>query len=187
MDISERVGAINFSLEPGLKPWEGDPDEYYVPVFGKIVVCTGDDANPDREATVGDLQLVVVKMCEAVNDRVILQQVCDAHSEELLEIYSAIFDAEGDAKEELRLECLPCDIVYLESVSLKPKYRSSALLLRVLETTIATFASQGLVVAHMNTLNQKHNEWSTCGFEVVPGTSIVFRDNVRLLPGRKLF
>ncbi len=61
------------------------------------------------------------------------------------------------------------------------------MLLQILETTIATFATQGLIVARMNTLNVGDNEWTACGFEDVPGTAIVFRDNVRLLPDRKLF
>jgi hypothetical protein len=187
MNTAEAIGAITFSLSCGLKPWGEDPEEYWLPVTGKIVVSAGDDADPDAEATAGDLRLVVVKMGEVINDHVSLQQVFDAHSQELLDIYDAVFDGDGHAKEELRIECVPCDILFVESVNLKPKFRSPTLLLQILETTIATFATQGLVLARMNTLNMGDNEWTTCGFEDVPGTTVVFRDNVRIHPDRKLY
>ncbi|MBI2825939.1 MAG: hypothetical protein HYX69_14745 [Planctomycetia bacterium] len=181
----EAIGSIEFRLSAGLKPWDGDPEEYCISAEGKIKLSVGDESDPDAMATAGSLNLVVIKMPNAIDDHVNLKQVFDSYSEDLLDIYRALFDEEGNIKEELRIECVPCDIAFIESITLKPKHRSSALFLQTLETAIAAFAGQGLTVAYMRTLDFDDNEWTKCGFEVVPGTMVIFRDGAKIAPDRK--
>lgn len=186
MNQVEVIGSVKFSMSCGLKPWQKDPDEYWQSVEGKVIASVDKEEDPDAIETAGDLQLVVIKMAEAVNDHVSLHQVFDAHSIDLEELYHALFDEDEGFKKDLQIECGPSDILYVDSVKLRPKYKSSLLFFQALESAIAMFASQGLIVAHMSTLNLGDNEWTRCGFEVVPGTAIVFRDNVRLDPRRKI-
>ena len=44
------------------------------------------------------------------------------------------------------------------------------------------FATRGLTVAFMRTLDLGDDEWTRCGFAFVPGTDIVFSDNVPVRP-----
>jgi hypothetical protein len=183
-DNEEIIGYVRYPLSCPLKPWNQDPDDYYLPIEATIIASIDEDV----EETAGELHLVVIKMAEAINDHVKLYDVFDACSADLEELYHALFNAEGAAKEELRIECAPaCDILYIDSVKLVPKYASTRLFFQALEAAIATLASQGLTVAYMRTLDLGGNEWTRCGFEVVPGTDIVFRDNVRIRTDRKAY
>jgi hypothetical protein len=186
-DKGKAIGSIEFRFSAGLKPWELDPEEYYTSVEGRIVVSVDDADDPDRTETVGELRLVVVKMAEAINDRVSLHEVFDAYSADLEAINCALFNKNGDFEERLRIECAPCDIVFVESLKLKPKYRETAIFFQVFEAAIATFATQGLIVAYMSTLDLGDYVWTRCGFEQVAGTSIVFRDNLKVDRDRKAY
>jgi hypothetical protein len=135
----EVIGYVRFPLSCSLKPWDEDPEEYYLPVEATIVAAPEEDL----EETAGQLQLVVIKLAEAVNDHVTLYDIFDACSADLEELYHAIFNVEGDPKEELRIECAPAyDILYIESVKLEPKYASTRLFYQAVEAAISMFASQ---------------------------------------------
>ena len=64
------IGYLRFPLSCPLKPWDEDPDDYYLPVEATIVASLDEDV----EETAGQLQVVIIKMAEAINDHVKLYE-----------------------------------------------------------------------------------------------------------------
>jgi hypothetical protein len=64
-----------------------------------------------------------------------LFDVCDAHSQELYEVYAAVFDpATGDFRDEVsrKFDCVEADLLVIDSLTLDPKWRGLRLGLLVL-------------------------------------------------------
>ena len=182
MDNDEATGSVKFSYSLGLKPWQGDPTEYYVPLQGTIIVARNDEEDEDALTAAGQIELTIIKAAEVTNEQMMLPAVFDDCG--LDAVFSALYDDSG-LRSDLEIDLIPGDIVFIQSIQLAPKYMRTRLFFQAVETTIAAFASMGLVVATKNTLDRGNQEWTQMGFELIPGTDFVYRDNYSIHPNRK--
>jgi hypothetical protein len=173
MSGEEFYGAVNFSVSVGLIPW-GNPSEFVHTVIGKAL-----DLNEDE---VGTIILKLVSTTEAENQGELLFDVCDADSAILEAIYATLFDTKGEAKEDLDIE--PCwnNLLFVEAVEIKPGFEKTSLRVQLIETAIAMFCSEGLVVAVEESLKLSIEEWRQLGFRRIAESPFVFRDQLKLNP-----
>jgi hypothetical protein len=179
MAHNEVFGRVDFSVSCGFVPW-GDPYEYVHTVTGKIVAYSDTDA----EIEAGEIVMRVVSTTEVTNTGESLYHVCDADSTELEGIYAALFDSDGETKEELDIEPGWNNLVFLEGVKIDPEFQRTGLVIHAIETAIAMFASEGLVVAIEERLELSVDEWKQLGFVRAAGTGLVFRDQLTKNPYR---
>ncbi len=154
MAYDEVFGRVDFSVSTGLVPW-GDPSEYVHTVSGKIIAYS----ETDEEIEAGEIVLRVVSVTEATNTGEDLFDVCDADSAVLEGIYAALFEAQGELREELDIEPGCGNLIFLEKVEVDPKFRQTSLMVQAIETALAMFASEGLVVAVEDGLELTKEEW----------------------------
>jgi hypothetical protein len=173
MSDDEFYGAVNFSVSAGLVPW-GDPSEYVHTVTGKAL-----DLN---EAEVGTITLKLVSTTEAENQGERLLDVCDADSAILEAIYATLFDANGKTKDELDIEPGWNNLLFVDAVEIKPEYKNTSVRVQLIETGIAMFSSEGLVVADEESLELTVEEWRRLGFRRIAESPFVFRDQLKLNP-----
>ena len=142
MSDNEVIGTIEFSVSAGLMPWV-EPCEFVHTVTGKIV------AHPDMDEDIeaGEIVLRVVLATEATDRGENLYDVCDADSALLEGLYAALFDPNGETKEELDIEFGWNNLVLVEKVEVDPRFPQTTLMVQAIETALAMFASRGLVVA----------------------------------------
>src|SRR5205814_1960619 len=124
----------------------------------------------------GELKLLVIKLAEAVNDGASVCEICDCHSSDLEELYCDLFE-DNDFKMELSFDGPLSELLYLDGVSLEPAYKQGDLLYQAIETAIAMFASNGVVVSYKSVLDIGPEGWQRLGFVAVPGTDLFVRDN----------
>lgn len=179
MNDEEFFGGVEFSVSAGLVPWD-DPSEFVRTVTGKIVAYS----DTDEEIEAGQIVLRIVMATEATNQGEDLYNVCDADSAILESIYAALFDRSGETKEELDIEVGWNNLVFLEDVEVDPKHRQTTLIIQAIETALAMFASEGLVVAVEEGLELTIDEWKRLGFVRIAGTGFVFRDQMKVNPYR---
>jgi len=160
-------------------PW-GDPSEYVHTVTGKIVAYS----ETDDEIEAGEIVLRVISATEATNHGEDLYDVCDADSAVLEGIYAALFDQQGETKDELDIEPGWSNLVFLEKVEVDAKHRQTGLVTQAIETALALFASEGLVVAVEEGLGLSTEEWKRLGFMRIAETRFVFRDQLKVNPYR---
>ncbi len=172
-------GRVEFALSTGLVPWD-DPSEFVHTVTGKIIAYS----ETDEEIEAGEIVLRVVSATEATNTGEDLLDVCDADSAVLEGIYAALFDQSGETKEELDIEPGWNNLVFLEKVEIDPEHRQTTLNIQAIETALAMFASEGLVVAVEDGLELTIEAWKRLGFVRIAGTRFVFRDQLRANPYR---
>ena len=180
---SELIGDVRYSFTAGLRPWDGDPEQYYFTIVGNIFVFVGDNEHPDEEAQAGEIHLTVIKAAEAINDHARLDFIFDALDMEL--IHEALFEDDDTIKVELKIDAPLGDVLIINSIELDPQYARTPVFWQVAETAIATFASVGLVAAYDDTLRSGGRQWSECGFRPAPETRIVYRDNFGIRPDHK--
>ena len=179
MTDKEFFGTVEFSVSAGLVPW-GDPGEYVHTVTGKIIVYS----ETDEEIEVGEIVLRIVSATEATNQGEDLLEVCDADSAVLEGIYAALFDPNGETKEELDIEPGWNNLVLLEKFEVGSEFRQTTLNIQAIKTALAMFASEGLVVAVEAGLELTIEEWKRLGFVRIAGTRFVFRDQLMVNPYR---
>ena len=179
MANDEIFGRVDFSVSCGLVPW-GDPYEYVHTVTGKIVAYS----DTDEEIEAGEIVLRVVSTTEVTNTGESLCDVCDADSAVLEGIYAALFDSNGDTKEELDIEPGWSNLVFVVKVEVDPQFLQTTLTIQAIETALAMFASEGLVVAVEEGLELTIEEWKRLGFVRIGGTGFVFRDQLKVNPYR---
>jgi hypothetical protein len=179
MSHEDFYGSINFSVSAGLVPW-GDPSEYVHKVTGKIIAYS----ETDEEIEAGEIVLRVASATEATNQGEDLFEVCDADSAVLEGIYAALFDRSGETKEELDIEPGWNNLVFLEKVDIDPEHGQTSLNIQAIETALAMFAAEGLVVADEEGLELTIEEWKRLGFVRIAGTRFVFRDQLKVNPYR---
>ena len=173
-------GTVDFSVSTGLVPW-GDPSEYVHTVTGKALVLT--DSGDEEEA--GKITLRLVSATEAVNQGEQFYDVCDADSAVLEAIYATLFDTNGETKDELDIEPGWHNLLFVETVKIGPDFRNTSLRVQMIETAIAMFCSEGLVVAVEDSLELSAEEWRKLGFKRIAESQFVFRDQLRVNPYRK--
>ena len=172
-------GTIDFSVSTGFVPW-GDPSEYVHTVTGKALVLTD-----SGEEEAGKITLKLVSVTEAVNQGEQLYDVCDADSAILEAIYATLFDTNGETKEELDIEPGWNNLLFVETVNIDSDYRNTSLRVKMIETAIAMFCSEGLIVAVGDSLELSVEEWQRLGFKRIAESQFVFRDQLRVNPYRK--
>jgi hypothetical protein len=72
----------------------------------------------------------------------------------------------------------------LEKVEFDSEHRQTNFPIQAIETALAMFASEGLVVAVEEGLGFSIEEWKRLGFMRIAGTGFVFRDQLKVNPYR---
>ena len=177
MARDEFVGTVKFALSAGNVPWS-DPGEYVHEIMGEALALMDVDA----EEKAGEITLRLVSVTEAVNRGEDLHEVCGADSAVLEAAYWAVFDENGETKDELDIEPGWNNLLYVEGVEIEPEYRNTTLAVRLIETAIAVFCSDGLVFAVEGSFDLTIEEWRELGFKRIAESRFVFRDQLRVNP-----
>jgi hypothetical protein len=159
------IGAIHLSATAVIKPECMEPSDFLMPIDGKIVAEFLEDADEDSQCEdAGGFQLLYANLGELEDDDVTLRAVFDDCGGDLWEVFTAIFDDDGRIRKQLHLGKEPrTNLLYVESVNVKPKYAESGLLVQAIETVVAKFCRTGLVVADVR-LGLSQHEWTQLGF-----------------------
>ena len=173
MSHEQFYGTVNFSVSAGLIPW-GDPGEYVHAVTGRAL--------GPNENEVGTLTLKLVSATEAEIQGERLLEVCDADSAILEAIYATLFDAKGETRDDLDIEPGWSNLVFVETVEIEPGYEQTSLRVQLIETGIAMFCPEGLIVAREDALNLTVDEWRQLGFRRIAESPFVFRDQLKVNP-----
>ncbi len=173
MSNDDFYGTVDFSVSAGLVPW-GDPGEYVHTVVGKAI-----DLNEDE---VGTINLKFVSATEAENQGEPLYEVCDADSATLEAIYATLFDAKGETKDELDIEPGWNNLLFVEAVEIKPGHEKTSVRVQLIETGIAMFCPEGLIIAVEESLELTVEEWRQLGFIRIAESPFVFRDQLKVNP-----
>jgi len=179
MTDDEVFAKVDFSVSTGVVPWD-DPSEFVHIVSGKVSVYS----DTDQEIQAGEIVLRVVLATAATNNGEDLFDVCDADSAILAGIYAALFEKNGETKDELNIEPGWNNLVFLERVEIAAEFRQTNLIIQAIETALAMFASEGLVVAVEAGLDLKVEEWKRLGFIRIARTGFLFRDQLKANPYR---
>jgi hypothetical protein len=154
MNREEFVGRVEFSVSVGIMPWY-DPAEYVHEVIGKAFDVS--DSGDELEA--GEITLKLVSATEATNREIRLLDVCDADSGTLEAIYSTLFDATEQLVEELDIEPSWNDLIFIDDLNIDPKYAGTSLRVQLIETSLATFGPNAIVVAVEDSLALTIEDW----------------------------
>ena len=173
----EFEGAVEFAMTTGTVPW-GDPSEYVHAIEGTALAFT----DGDEEEEAGRITLRLVSVTEAVNRGEDLFVVCDADSAILEAAYWALFDEKGETKEDLDIEIGWNNLLYIESEEVEPEYHDTTIAVRLIETAIAIFCSDGLVIAVEAAFDLSIEDWRELGFKRIAESEFVFRDQLRVNP-----
>ena len=173
MSHEEFYGTVSFSVSAGLVPW-GDPGEYVHEVTGTAI-----DLN---ENVVGTITLKLVSATEAENQGEPLYDVCDADSAILEAIYASLFDIKGETKDDLDIEPGWNNLLFVEAIDIKAGFEPSPLRVQLIETGIAMFCPEGLIVAVEDSLELTVEEWRRLGFRRIAESPFVFRDQLMVNP-----
>ena len=184
MHHDEVPGLVRISYDISLKPWQNAPDEYSVPATALIMAYTNGHNDPDETVPAGHIDLTVIKLAEVTNDKMMLSDVFGACG--LSVLFSCLFDDAG-LRTDLEVNFIPGDIVFIRSVILEPEYVRTRMFLQAVEATLAAMAAIGLVAAIKNTLDLGKREWTQMGFELIPGTDFIYRDNYSVHPDMKAY
>lgn len=111
-----------------------------------------------------------------------MHEVCDADSADLEAVYVTLFDDHGDTKEDLDIEPGWNNLLLIDDVKISPEYENTALRVRLIETSIAMFCPEGLVVAVEEALQLTVEDWRQLGFKRIADSPFVFRDQLRVNP-----
>lgn len=166
-------GIINFNVSTGLVPWD-DPGEYVHTVTGKAL-----DLN---EEEVGTITFKLVSATEAINQGERLFHLFETDSSILEAVYATMFDANGEAKDELDIEPGWNNLLFLETVEIKAEHEQTPLRTQLIETSIAMFCPDGLIVAVEDSLELSIDEWRQLGFRRIADSPFVYRDQLRVNP-----
>jgi len=173
MSHEEFLGTVNFTVSAGLVPWD-DPSEYVHTVTGKAL-----DLNEDE---VGTITLKLVSATEAENQGEPLYAACDADSATLEAIYDTLFDANGETKDDLDIEPGWNNLLFVDAVEIKAEYEKTSLRVQLIETGIAMFCPEGLIVAVEDSLELTIDDWRRLGFRRIAESPFVFRDQLKVNP-----
>ncbi len=98
-----------------------DPSEFVVEIDVRIDRY---DGNQEQTVQIGGASLFLIDEQRVLDYGESLLEVMDAHSQELTDVYSALFDAEGDYWEEFEeQDFLGRSLLYIDFLYLHPEYR----------------------------------------------------------------
>lgn len=175
------IGSVRFSAKPQLWPWTGDPSENLVAVKAKIEVFR--ESSDDMQLA-GKMRFLVVRASEAVRNGFRIAHVCDAFSSEAIHAFCAVTDDNGEWKPELKIFATSSDFVVIEQLSIRRPYRRSGLGAQAIQTVIATWCPDGVVIAHRE-LDLSSADRLAVGFKAAEGTEYMVFDPSALRPGEK--
>jgi hypothetical protein len=177
MKKDEFEGTVEFAMTTGMMPW-GDHSEFVHTILGTALAFT--DSYDEDEA--GRITLRLVSVTEAINRGEDLHAVCDADSDVLEAVYCTLFDEKGETKEVLDIELGWNNLLYIEAIESEAEYQDTTLAVRLIETAIAIFSSDGLVIAVEEAFDLTIEEWRQLGFKRIAESEFVFRDQLRVNP-----
>jgi len=161
--MREAIGHVRFSFSSSLRPWDGDPEQYWMEVTGRIMALP-DEALDDAEAEpAGTLEMLLVRVAEARDDEVSLFAVFDSYDEALHEIYRALFNKNEEIRSTLGLDPFVHEVLIVRSLHLKPRWQGSGLAAQAIQTAASTLVTMGLVVANAD-LSLSLDDWLNLGF-----------------------
>ena len=70
-------------------------------------------------------------------------------------------------------------------MKIEPDFRSTPLIVQLIETAMAMFCPEGLIVALEESLDLTVAEWRRLGFKRIAGSGFVLRDQLRVNPYEK--
>lgn len=117
---------FRFQMDRHIVP-TGEPDEYVLPIMGEILW----HPEPDEERfsvvgelRVGELKAFVIQANRACNDGRDLFEACDAHSQEMCNLYEDLYDPKDERLiDSVSDGCSGADALVIVSVMLLPKHR----------------------------------------------------------------
>ena len=107
------------------------------------------------------------------------------HSATLEAIYATLFDANGETKDDLDIEPGWNNLLFVDAVEIKAEYEKTSLRVQLIETGIAMFCPEGLIVAVEDSLDLTIEDWRRLGFRRVAESPFVFRDQLKVNPYKK--
>jgi hypothetical protein len=139
---------------------DGEPDDYISPYTGFIRCIRDSDGKVSR---VGKVRAYRIHADLAAWDGESLFDACDSHSQELHEVYAALFDHRtDDLKEAVRdqFDAFENDVLVLHYVLLSPRWRGLKLGLLAARKLIDLLGGGcGLAVSHIAPLNLEAAEF----------------------------
>jgi hypothetical protein len=147
---------IVLRTEASLHP-DGEPDDFISEHTG-VIRCTGED---DVVRPVGKVRACRINAALAADHGEALFDVCDAHSQEMHDVFALLYDPEeGHFKEAVanRFHAAESDCLVLDYVLLHPRWRGLRLgLLAARKMVDLLGGGCGLVVSHVAPL--RHDAW----------------------------
>ena len=117
--MHEANGHVDFSFSSSLRPWDGDPEQYWIEVTGRIMALP-DDAPDDAEAEpAGTMEILLVRVAEARDDAVSLFAVFDSYNEDPHQIYRALFDKNEEIRSSLGMDPFVHEFLFIRSLQLQ--------------------------------------------------------------------
>lgn len=166
--MQEAIGRVHFSFTSSLRPWDGDPEQYWIEVTGQIMALP-DEAPDDADAEpAGTMQMLLVRVAEARDDEVSLFAVFDSYNEALHQIYRALFNKNEEIRSSLGMDPFVHEVLFIRSLHLKPRWQGTGLGAQAIQTAASTLVTMGLVVANTD-LGLSVNDWLNLGFAKIAG------------------
>ncbi|APR87938.1 hypothetical protein A7982_13287 [Minicystis rosea] len=144
-------------------PLDGEPSQFIVEYCGRILdMGSEDEPEGHRTRTAGRIRATRIHVGLAEEHAENLLDVFDAHSQEMLELYEAIFDHETDEIwDSVAEKTSGQDVLFVNSIELLPRYRGRRLGLQALQRTmefLGTGCAVTVVEAHPIDYDQVQDE-----------------------------
>ncbi len=124
-DYGFRFGADRHLLVPSR-----EPDEYVLEIKGQVF-WSGSEAIESAEpkpVVVGEMTAYLIQAGRACNDGVPLVEVCDCHSQELLDVVETLYDLDEERlKDSVSEGCNGADLLVLSRLLILPEHRGRRL------------------------------------------------------------
>lgn len=182
MNRESTPARIEFSLSVPLVPWT-EEEQFAHQIIGKAV---GDDGSE-----LGRISLTLISTTEGTNRDFELIDLF-GHDEVLEAVYEDMFDELGDNFDELDIEPSWSNFLYINEIqftthpvaeTLRGDLDSQrSLAAELVETSMATFCAEGLVVAEEAALPLTPAQWRELGFRRIYDAPWIYRDQLKLNP-----
>lgn len=161
--MQEAIGHVKFSFSSSLRPWGGDPEQYWLEVAGRIMALPDEADEADEAELAGTMETLLVRVAEAREDEVSLYAVFDSYDEALLDVYRALFNKNEDLRSSLGMEPFDHEILVIRSLQLESRWQDTSLGTQAVQRS----ALQSIVGPHHMTVcpDGQYQAWFTRGCE----------------------